>query len=103
MYTLGLEIKFQYILLKSLNIKALSCWLSACSTLLTSVSTSLVPVLTQLLQRGNAELVIMVVGQGRHALSHDLRGDGISRHLDRFHTADQSLEALVGKRRLTPI
>lgn len=59
--------------------------------------------LTQLLQGGNPKLVIMVVGQGCSASSHDLRRDGLSRHLHRIHATDEGLEPLVGKRGLTPI
>lgn len=54
--------------------------------------------LTQLLQGGDPKLVVMVVGQRRHALSHDFRRDGFSRHLHCVHTTDEGLEPLVGER-----
>lgn len=59
--------------------------------------------LTQLLQGGNPKLVIMVVRQWCSASSHDVRRNGLSRHLHRFHATDEGLEPLVGKRGLTPI
>lgn len=92
---------------KQFNNKASACWLhglrSSSSSSSISTSSSFHSALTQLLQRGNAKLVVVVVGQRRRALPHDLRCDGIGRHLHRFHAADQSLEALVGERRLTPV
>lgn len=65
--------------------------------------TSCLASLTQLLQGGDPELVIMVVGQWRHAFPHDFRRDGLSRHLHCIHTTDEGLEPLVGKWGLTPI
>ena len=59
--------------------------------------------LTQLLQGGDPELVVMVFGQWRSALPHDFRRDGLGGHLHRLHTADEGLEPLVGERGLTPV
>lgn len=59
--------------------------------------------LTELLQGGNPELVIMVIGQRRAALPHDVGRDGLCRDLHCLHTTDEGLEPLVGERRLTPI
>ena len=59
--------------------------------------------LTQLLQGGDPELVIMVVGQWRGAFPHDVSGDGLCRHLHGLHTTDEGLEPLVGERGLTPV
>lgn len=61
------------------------------------------PSLTQLLQGGDPELVIVVVGQWRRAFPHDFRRDGLGRHLHRLHTTDEGLEPLVGERGLTPV
>lgn len=59
--------------------------------------------LTQLLQGGDPELVIVVFGQWRSAFPHDFPRDGLRRHLHCIHTTDEGLEPLVGERGLTPI
>lgn len=59
--------------------------------------------LTQFLQGGDPELVVVFVRQRCSAFSHDLSRDGLCRHLHRLHVTNEGLEPLVGERRLTPI
>lgn len=59
--------------------------------------------LTQFLQGGNPKLVIVVVRQRRSAFSHDFSRDGLGRQLYWIHTADESLEPLVGEGGLTSV
>jgi len=59
--------------------------------------------LTQLLQGGDAELVVVVVRERRGALPHGVGGDGVGGDLHRLHAADQRLEPLVGERGLAAV
>lgn len=61
------------------------------------------PPLTQFLQGGDPELVIVVFRQGRSAFAHDVGCDGLCRHLHRIHVTDEGLEPLVGEGRLAPV
>lgn len=58
---------------------------------------------TELLQGGDAELVVMVLGQRRPASPHDVGRDGLGGQLHQIHAADERLEPLVGERGLTPV
>lgn len=59
--------------------------------------------LTELLKGRDPELVVVVLGQRRRALAHDLGRDGLGGNLHGVHAADERLEPLVGERGLAAV